>query len=303
MSLELRHLRALAAVVDAGTFTDAAISLQCSQAAVSRAILALETQLGAQLLSRSTRHVALTPLGERVLTRARRVLLEVSLISEEANEATRELRVGYAWSTLGSHTSAVQRGWRAEHPESHLVFRQSNTATAGLLDGEVELAVVRTAPRDPRIETVRLGEERRVAVLAKDDPLARKRTLALDDFAGKTMAVDARTGTTVGSLWPADRSPVFIPTSSLDEWLTLIADGDVYGVTSEARAGRRARATHRRRLRRSPATHEVSAGPVRRDGCANYFAAEAGETVVTGASSSSSAIHRSSSARKVCQRA
>lgn len=241
MNLELRHLRALAAVVDTGTFTDAAIELQCSQAAVSRAILALETQLGAQLLSRSTRHVALTPLGERILTRARRVLLEVSLIGEEVSEATRELRVGYAWSTLGAHTSAVQRRWRAEHPESHLVFRQSNTATAGLLDGEVELAVFRTVPRDPRIEAVRLGDERRVATLAKDDPLARRRSLALDDFAGKTMAVDARTGTTVGSLWAAERSPVFIQTGSLDEWLTLIADGDVYGVTSEATAAQHPR--------------------------------------------------------------
>lgn len=241
MSLELRHLRALAAVVDAGTFTDAAIELQCSQAAVSRAILALETELGAQLLSRSTRHVALTPLGERILTRARRVLLEVGLIEDEVTEASRELRVGYAWSTLGAHTSAVQRRWRAEHPESHLVFRQSNTATAGLLDGEVELAVLRTMPRDSRIETVVVGEERRVGVVARDDRLARRRTLALDDFAGKTMAVDARTGTTVGSLWPQERSPRFIPTTSLDEWLTLIADGDVYGVTSEATAAQHPR--------------------------------------------------------------
>ncbi|GAB3298645.1 LysR family transcriptional regulator [Pseudoclavibacter terrae] len=241
MSLELRHLRALAAVVDAGTFTDAAIELHCSQAAVSRAILVLETELGAQLLSRSTRHVALTPLGERILARARRILLEVTLIGDEAKAATLELRVGYAWSTLGAHTSTVQRRWRAEHPESHLVFRQSNTPTAGLLDGEAELAVLRTTPRDPRIETVLVGEERRVAVLAKEDPLARRRTLVLDDFAGKTLAVDARTGTTVGSLWPADRSPVFIPTTSLDEWLTLIADGDVFGVTSEATAAQHPR--------------------------------------------------------------
>lgn len=284
MSLELRHLRALAAVVDAGTFTDAAIELQCSQAAVSRAILALETQLGAQLLSRSTRHVALTPLGERILTRARRVLLEVSLISDEANEATRELRVGYAWSTLGAHTSSVQRSWRASHPESHLVFRQSNTATAGLIDGEVELAVFRTAPRDPRIETVRLGNERRVAVLAKSDPLARRRILALDDFAGKTMAVDARTGTTVGSLWPADRSPVFIPTGSLDEWLTLIADGDVYGVTSEATAAQHPRpGIVYRPLRDAPAI-EVrlawwrGAKPAMADALAHLIAATYDET-------------------------
>ena len=42
MDLELRHLRCLAAIVDSGTFTDAAIELGISQAAVFRNLMALE---------------------------------------------------------------------------------------------------------------------------------------------------------------------------------------------------------------------------------------------------------------------
>ncbi|MFC7582824.1 LysR family transcriptional regulator [Nonomuraea antimicrobica] len=68
MDVQLRHLRALVAVVDAGTFTDAAALIGCSQAAVSRSIAALETSLGARMLERSTHHVALTSAGGRVLS-------------------------------------------------------------------------------------------------------------------------------------------------------------------------------------------------------------------------------------------
>ena len=49
MDLELRHLRCLVAIVDAGTFTDAAIELGVSQAAVSRNLMALEQVLGVRL--------------------------------------------------------------------------------------------------------------------------------------------------------------------------------------------------------------------------------------------------------------
>ncbi|WP_218920483.1 helix-turn-helix domain-containing protein [Lentzea guizhouensis] len=52
--MDLRHLRAFVAVVDAGTFTDAAATLGLTQASVSRSVAALEAALGARLLQRST---------------------------------------------------------------------------------------------------------------------------------------------------------------------------------------------------------------------------------------------------------
>src|SRR3974377_488736 len=57
MDLELRHLRCLVAIVDAGTFTDAAIELGISQAAVSRNLMALEQVLGVRLLHRPRRTI------------------------------------------------------------------------------------------------------------------------------------------------------------------------------------------------------------------------------------------------------
>ena len=65
--MELRQVRAFVAVVDEGTFTDAAIALHTTQATVSRTLASLETELGARLLHRTGRAVSLTPAGGRAL--------------------------------------------------------------------------------------------------------------------------------------------------------------------------------------------------------------------------------------------
>ena len=104
MNLELRHLRALVAVDDARTFTDAAISLGTSQASVSRSIAALERTLGVRVFQRTTRSVTPSAAGKRIIEHARRVLNEAKLLEEAARDHAGELRVGYAWSALGSRT-------------------------------------------------------------------------------------------------------------------------------------------------------------------------------------------------------
>jgi DNA-binding transcriptional LysR family regulator len=122
MDLEVRHVRALLAVVDAGTFTGAAATLHTTQASVSRTVAALERALGARVLHRTTREVSLTPAGARVVGHARRILEEVAAMRRAADEARADLRVGFAWAALGRHTTGVQRAWSAAHPGSALVF-------------------------------------------------------------------------------------------------------------------------------------------------------------------------------------
>src|SRR5262245_33215818 len=72
--LRLHQMRALVAVLDTGTFTDAASTLGVSQAAVSRAVAGLEAALGVRLLQRTSRHVTLTSTGARVVERVRLIL-------------------------------------------------------------------------------------------------------------------------------------------------------------------------------------------------------------------------------------
>ncbi|MEV0270525.1 LysR family transcriptional regulator [Hamadaea sp. NPDC050747] len=237
MDVQLRQLAVLVAVADAGTFTDAARDLGVSQAAVSRSIAALEEALGTRLVQRTTRQVGLTGVGTQVLAGARRVLEEVGHLHRLVEQARTELRVGYAWAALGKHTRRLQKAWAAEHPQTPLVFVQSGSVTAGLSEGLADVAVVRRPLTDPRFATAQVGVESRVAAVATDNALARRRSLRLAELSRYTVAIDARTGTTTLDLWPAGTAPTSVrPTHGVDEWLTLIAAGQAVGVTSEATA-------------------------------------------------------------------
>jgi DNA-binding transcriptional LysR family regulator len=236
MSMDLRQLRALVAIAEHGTFTDAAIELGVSQASVSRTIAALEADLGVRLLRRSTRNVSPTVVGGRVIARARRILAEVAELQRMVTDDQGELRLGYAWAAVGRHTTALQRAWAVEHPQTSLVLVQCNTLTAGLVEGIAEIAVVRR-PLDDRFETALIATESPVAAFAADDPWARRRFLRMADFAGRTIGIDSRTGTTRLDLWEPGAGPAAArETNSVDEWLTLIAASQTVGLTSEATA-------------------------------------------------------------------
>ncbi|WP_327725456.1 LysR family transcriptional regulator [Streptomyces europaeiscabiei] len=234
--VELRQLRCLVAIVEEGTFTDAAIALGVSQAAVSRTLASLERALGVRLLRRNSREVTPTPTGLRVVSHARRVLGEVDDLVREATSGRVRLRIGYAWSALGRHTPAFQRRWGAAHPATDLQFVRANSPTAGLAEGSCDLAVVRWAVDDRRFDSAIVGLERRLCAMASDDPLARRRSVRLADLSGHTLLVDRRTGTTTTDLWPPDARPATEETHDVDEWLTTIATGRAIGVTAESTA-------------------------------------------------------------------
>jgi DNA-binding transcriptional LysR family regulator len=242
MDLQLRHLAVLVAVVDAGTFTDAAARLGVSQAAVSRSVAALEAALGVRLLDRTTRQVTPTEDGLRVAAQAQHVLDEVAHLRRLVEPPPTELRIGYAWAALGRHTRALQKRWAREHMQTPLVFVQVNEAAAGLADGSADVSVIRRPVRDARFATAEIGLESRYAAVSTGTALARRRPLRLADLIRYTVAIDARTGTTTLDLWPPDAQPTSVRTThGVDEWLTLIAAGQAVGVTSEATANQNPR--------------------------------------------------------------
>ncbi|MFI0816251.1 LysR family transcriptional regulator [Streptomyces sp. NPDC021098] len=236
MDVELRQLRCLVAIVDEGTFTDAAIALGVSQAAVSRTLASLERALGTRLLRRTSRTVTPTGTGLRVVAHARRVLGEVDDLVREARSGHTRLRIGYAWSALGSHTPAFQRRWAAAHPDTRLHLVRVNAATAGLAEGACDLAVLRRPLEDHRFDSAIVGLERRLCAMAADDPLARRRSLRLADIGDRTLLVDRRTGTTTPELWPPGARPDTEETQDIDDWLNLISTGRCVGMTAESTA-------------------------------------------------------------------
>jgi DNA-binding transcriptional LysR family regulator len=74
---QLRSLRVFVQVMATGSFTKAAQALDMTPAVVTRAVADLEAHLGARLLNRTTRRLALTVVGEAYLDQAKRILMDL----------------------------------------------------------------------------------------------------------------------------------------------------------------------------------------------------------------------------------
>src|SRR5687768_15493100 len=83
LHLELRHLRLVAGLADAGGQPRAARRLNLTQSALSHQLRELEGRIGTQLFVRGRKRMVLTATGERVLASARRVLHEIDGLERE----------------------------------------------------------------------------------------------------------------------------------------------------------------------------------------------------------------------------
>lgn len=237
MPVELRHLRAFLAIADEGNLTRAAVRLHLTQPALSRTLAQLERHLGARLVDRSTHHLELTDLGHSFRAKAFLAVAAVDEALDPAMLGTWPLRVGHAWSALGARTTALLRGWRQNQPETPLELLRIDDRSAGLSQGRVDLAILRSAIRDPGVRREPLTTERRLAALPADSPLTERSSLRLADLTAYPLAVNPVSGSTSLDLWPSDAAPrATVATANTDDWLSAIAAGRAVGVTTTATA-------------------------------------------------------------------
>src|SRR5450755_1002800 len=125
--MNLAQLRTFVIVADAGGVTRAVARLRLSQPAISRQILALEDDLGLALFFRVGRQVRLTPDGEDLLRRSRRLLSEAESLRERAHTLkqgqTGLLRVGATPQVIETLLANFLPLHRRRHPgvDIHLV--------------------------------------------------------------------------------------------------------------------------------------------------------------------------------------
>ncbi len=110
MDIDLRRIRSFLALAEHGGFGVAADALGVSQPTLSAHIAELEVELGVPLVSRTTRRVRLTPLGEKFLVRARRAVEDIQHVTDEIRDeaALQRGRVIVASTRmLATHTVAA----------------------------------------------------------------------------------------------------------------------------------------------------------------------------------------------------
>src|SRR5580704_2612373 len=144
--MELRHLQALTAISDHGTFSAAAEHLNTVQSNISAHVARLERELGAPLVDRADGR--LTEEGTVVVARARRILSELdALVADVAackDEVTGTVRVGMIGTTARWLVPRLMDVARKRHPKLRLVIVEGNTTglEPQLASGQLDLAVL-----------------------------------------------------------------------------------------------------------------------------------------------------------------
>ncbi len=163
----LDAMQTFVTVADLQGFAPAARKLGLSPSAVTRLIAALEERLGARLLQRTTRQVALTDVGARYLERARRILGDVEE-AEGAAEGERTLPSGRlvvsAPAGFGRrHVSPVMSAFLKRYPEVAGELQLSDQMI-NLVEDSVDLAVRIGHLPDSTLVARHVGEMRRIVV-------------------------------------------------------------------------------------------------------------------------------------------
>ncbi len=196
--LELRHLRYFVAVAEERNISRAAERLHMAQSPLSAAIRQLEQEIGAELLARSSRGVTLTPAGDVLLRRSRRVLEEIDgAVAATRRAATGQLgtmRIGFSWSARFATLPTLAQRFAAGHPEVTIVTQEMWNADMprALRSATIDLAMSMCPERDGQLAYELLRRERVVALLPKDHALAARSELDLRELNHETFLMFPR---------------------------------------------------------------------------------------------------------------
>lgn len=187
--MELRHLRYFVSVAEELHFGRAAQRLHMAQPPLSQQIKALESELGVQLLIRSTRSVELTAAGARFLDRARAVLAAVDAATGEArlvqDGELGHLTIGFTGSATYELLPRLSRALRAELPGLTLELRGEMLTPSqvhALRSRAIDLGFLRPPVRDPDLDVVLLRQEPLVVALPENHPFAARSSVVLADL-------------------------------------------------------------------------------------------------------------------------
>ncbi len=169
--MDLRQLRYFVAVAAERNFNKAAERLNMAQPPLSRSIQQLEAEVGADLIDRSARPLALTPIGQLFHIQAMQILQRVEdmrgMMRSALATEKRRFRIGFVASTIYARLPALIREYRAEFPDVELTLIESVTLDqiAALKDGRIDIGFGRVRFEDPGVRRTILRNEPLIAAV------------------------------------------------------------------------------------------------------------------------------------------
>ena len=166
----LTAMQTFVRVVESGSFSAVARETSTTQSGVSKQVAALERLLGAQLLSRTTRSLALTEAGERYFVQARRLVAEIAEAESELRQGEQQLNgwlrvaasVGYGRLKL----LPLVKTFLAAHPNVKIDLKL-NDGFIDLVEAGIDVAIRIGELADSSLVASRIGTTKRVLIASR----------------------------------------------------------------------------------------------------------------------------------------
>jgi LysR family hydrogen peroxide-inducible transcriptional activator len=191
--MTLTELRYITSVAREKQFCKAAKACYVSQPTLSLGIKKLEEELGVVLFERKHQELVITPIGQKIVEQAERVLKEVKAIKELAqlnhDPLTEPLKLG-AIHTVGPYLFPdLLPVVKDSAPQLPLLVEENYTSelTKKLKNGDIDVAIISLPYNEPGIDSETLYEEPFVILVPSSHPLSMAETISVKELAKETI--------------------------------------------------------------------------------------------------------------------
>jgi len=192
-AVNLRDLRYLVALADERHFGKAAERCYVSQPTLSAQIRKLEEYLGVPLVERQPKRISITPAGEKIVERARRLLQEadaiVELAKSDRDPLAGTLKVALI-PTVGPYLLPhVVRRLKRALPKLKLLLYEYQTAPLleKLHDGEIDMGILALPVPMDGLDAAELYSEPFMLAVPADHPFAERERVTTQDLHGEPL--------------------------------------------------------------------------------------------------------------------
>ena len=202
-SVDMRHLRLIAAIAEHGSMTAAADTLALTQPALSHQLRELESRLRSPLFVRTGRRMVLTPAGEQLAVIARAVLPQIDgferqVLEGELTAPRGTIRIATQCYTAYHWLPAVLRSFRDRWPSVELRVGAEHTAAPlqALREGALDLAIVYHRAVDKRVRLEPLFDDEMVLIVSPEHRFAKREHISVEDLEDEHLFVYSTAGRT-----------------------------------------------------------------------------------------------------------
>lgn len=186
--LEIKHLRMVRMLHQTGNMTRAAQHLFITQPALSQQLKEIENRLGADLFFRTGKKMVITPIGNKLLSRADTIIQELETAELEIAKAVHgdkgELRIGVRCLFCYQWLPRILKTFQHRFPNVDISVTNSVRPNEDLVANNIHIAISAADTIDNRLDFQPLFDDEMLCTMSTQHPLSQKKWIDFKDFQG-----------------------------------------------------------------------------------------------------------------------